>query len=952
MSNIQPIQPVKKLNSGFDRETLTEEPMSDIEKPQKKKRRPTSKTFHGCDSCRSRRIRCDLAKPGCKNCEKVKMECPGYGITLWWLSSPKFTKSGDIINSLIAFKSSNRIMDENASSANPTRRRLLEFVKWEKGTNSEPYETYEDLDRDLMILDNSEMDEMVGRLGKTKSLGPFGVFSNHNRAYHNGRVNKPLASRKRMAKNQRGQYRDKIVSGSKVVTPSSLYPTPLLQPNEGEEIGNEQLWLSNELRDDALLTAAALGGDTHLLDFMNNFTQLTQHNNYTSPHANQHVQAQSPANNHELQHMHQQPVHQVAQHLQHQQAQNRQNQSNVISNPNEFLNLLFHKNQYNTQQATNFSPVSIAATPNNGNNLNSDPLSLNNLVPPESNILIDPTNQHLYYSNYNNYFYDNPYKQNKNLEIYLHASSNNPHHKIDDDIDGDGDSHNTKMPSTIMNVVQSPLQPTLGFHLLTPNSLSVGLPTTALQIQPLTRYLLNYYVTNVADLMTVLPLTESPWKTIYFPRALMAIGELSALGKTSTAKNALLNALLAVSAFNLQSKFPKNSDTMKFYLNLGIRLRNQASLFIKKLLGSSNDTQLEIEKCLKNEKYKDVLCAVMSMISVDLVWGTMQDTGFYIKWCGKVIATKMQNKKKLSPKARILHRIFLSLKIIQDSTCLSLEDIRSDYKSIDENGYDINGENFIKQNIETKKSNINYIVNENENKDDEESNNQTNNNTTPLFINKKLINTKNHNENFATDALYGLPNSLIKLFSRTVQLIRRKIYNEKHLNQVPKNFDIDVEDLNNELINWTLDWKLFVIVNDEKNFYSPMHEVTYHHIMSFYYGLTIYFKRLVKQENPTDLQDKVKLTLSHLNSIQKLIVKENVGIIPLFWQGFIAGCEATSSELQMGYKKWGADISQYLGSYWGARQIMLEVWRRKRLSLSKDDWVGVINDWEMNLMLN
>ena len=37
----------------------------------------------------------------------------------------------------------------------------------------------------------------------------------------------------------------------------------------------------------------------------------------------------------------------------------------------------------------------------------------------------------------------------------------------------------------------------------------------------------------------------------------MALGEFTGIRKTSTAKNALLNALLAVLAFNLQSKFPK-----------------------------------------------------------------------------------------------------------------------------------------------------------------------------------------------------------------------------------------------------------------------------------------------------------------------------------------------------------------------------------------------------------
>lgn len=847
---------------SFANSVVPSQTSTESQKTPKKKRKPTSKTFFGCDACRSRRIRCDLKKPSCTRCLKAKIKCPGYGITLWWLSSPKFTKSGDIINSSIAFKSSNRIMDESSPHETLARRRLLDFVKWDT-----PYEAYDDMDRDLMILDNSETDDMVSRLGNTKLLGPFGVFSNvppvpPNRAGSGG--------------------------------PSSLYPTPLLQPKEGEDIINEQLWLANELRDDALLTAAALGGDSHLLDFMN----ITLSNSQApTPSQSQSHRVYAPA------HAPPAPINAAA----------------SASTSNEFLNLLFHKN-HATVPSINFSPVSGAATPGS-TALTTDPLNLNLAL--ESTVPIDPTNQHLYYSNYNNYFYDNAYKLNETLEIHLHAS-----------FPGDG-AQETTMPSTIMSIVQSPLLPKLGFNLQTPANSAVGLPATALQVQPLTRYLLNHYVTHVADLMTVLPLTESPWKTIYFPRALMALGELSALGKTSTAKNALLNALLAVLAFNLQSKFPKNSDSMKFYLNLGIRLRNQASLFIRQLLGSSNDHQLEIETCLKNEKYKDVLCAVMSMISVDLVWGTMQDTSFYIKWCGKVISTKMQNKRKLSTKARILHRIFSSLKIIQDLTCLQVEDIKADYKLIDERGYDINGENFLDSNTTTNNNN-----------------NGNSENTTPLFINKKLINTKNHNENFATDALYGLPNSLIKLFARTVQLLRRQIYHQNYLHTEPQHYTVDVERLGDDLSSWTCDWKLYEDVTDTQNFYSPMHEVTYHHIMSFYYGLSIYFSRIIKQESPTKLQDKVRSTLYHLNSIQKLIVKENVGIIPLFWQGFIAGCEAVGSDLQLGYKKWGADISQYLGSYWGARQIMLEVWRRKRLSLAKDDWVGVINDWEMNLMLN
>lgn len=733
-----------------------------------------SKTFTGCFTCRSRKIRCDLGKPVCLNCTKKGLKCAGYDIKLRWSDPIVFnmSKRGNTTSKQVQF---NKQEDSDFF-----HRRHIEFVDWKKVQNFQPYQTYDEMDRDLGILHNSGNDDKVNDLGNTKLLGPFGVF--HGNSDSN----------------------------------ASPVPTaPLLEDAH-------HLWLSNELRDDALLTAAALNGDA--------FDDITL-------------------------------------------------DDNILFN-NELMNLLFHKNH-----------------------------NLDNV-----NVNVDVGFDESQYSNYNRYYYNNPYASNEKLDIQLHAK---PPNNI---TVGNHDADSTQMPNSIMSVTSSPLN----FDLSSIGT--TGIPSTALQVQPLTRYLLNYYITSVADLMTVIPLTENPWKTIYFPRALMAIGELAALGKTSNAKNALLNALLAVSAFNLQSKFPKNSDSMKYYLNLGVRLRNQASSFIKQLLNPG------IEHCVSNEKYKDVLCAVMSMISVDLVWGTMQDTNFYIKWCGSVISAKMTKKKKLSSKARILHRIFLSLKLIQDSTCLDIEDIKQDFSN---SRYDVNGDKF----DETRKGKIEFII--------------SSKNTSPTFIDKKLINTNKYDENFATDALYGLPNSLILLFSETVSILKSKIYHEKSKLVLPANFNQKVSDLRTNLENWVLDWQLYDENDDTKlNFYTPMHEATYHHIQSFYHALWIYFNRFIIEVDGELVQSRVSKTLDHLNSIQNLIAKGDANIIPLFWQGFIAGCEATSASLQLGFKKWGADIAQYLGSYWGARQIMLEVWRRKRLGEAHDDWVSVIHDWEMNLMLD
>ncbi|CCG24792.1 Arg81 transcription factor [Candida orthopsilosis Co 90-125] len=911
----------KKLTPKVLREMSTPSSPSSIKQSGPKR----SKTFTGCFTCRTRKIKCDLKRPHCDKCIKAKLTCAGYDVKLRWSKPIQFVplKNGDVKGTSVKFPtyedgdgSDENELDAGIDAPEYFHRRFVEFVKWE-----EPYTTYDQMNYDLAYLQNNRVTSRLKARGDTRMKGPFGVFQGKigNRDEDESGTTQKSKKRKIMS-----DKRNDILPEEQFITSSrSSNKSSDVAMISGDAPPQDQFWLSNELKDAALVTAAAL--NTHFLDIMNNF----DNNGNVLPQSNN-------------------------------QGNNTTNDANYNLNNPDLFNLVFHN------RGQNFNTVQPQTSNSNSN------MSMSNLLNQPEN-LVDP----IYYSNFSNFFYNNPYQMNENLEIQLHAQTTS----ADDTEYVDGDhSNDSKLLASIMKIVQSPLN--VNFDLTLPTRQShVGIPLTALQVQPLTRYLLNYYVTDVADLMTVIPLTENPWKAIYFPRALMAIGELSALGKTSMAKNALLNALLAVSAFNLQSKFPKNSQPMRFYLNLGIALRNQASLFVKKLLNSKNDVQSGIEHCVTQEKYKDVLCAVMTMISVDLVWGTMQDTGLYIAWCGKVIVAKMATKKKLSPKARILHRIFSSLKLIQDSTCLNFESIKENYESSTGiGGYDVNGDKFGNEREKSKDSNkgrIDFIVNNSFSNKTSNSNSNGNSTTSPQFVNKKLINTKKNDENFATDALYGLPNSLILLFSETVELLRIRIYYTTSKKLFPSDYEGRVKTLNEKLNTWVLDWKLYKgqamdpnrkqTTEDKattpsanpdgdddlrKDFYSPMHEVTYHHIMSFYHALVIYFSRFIKDTPPTKLQTRVVKTLNHLNSIQDLIAKDEAAIIPLFWQGFIAGCEALSTDLQMGFKKWGADIAQYLGSYWGARQIMLEVWRRKSLKESRDDWVSVVQDWEMNLMLN
>lgn len=831
-----------------------------------------TKTFTGCYTCRSRKIKCDMRKPYCNNCSKSRLICRGFDVNLRWLEPLKQNafKIGEDGSHHKTFEE-----EKELSASEYFQRSRIDFVSWGRQREDRPYKTSDEIDRDLLVL--HDRTTVADLLPNTISIGPFSVFHAYRSQYHKSDRVESLDRdfrKSRRGSNSRRDHKEHSVNA--------------IDNENGTN--NDNLWLSNELMDHALLTAAALNEDMQFLDL-----------NYAFGSS----ETIEPSMNQET--------------------------TSYNENRNDFLDLVFHGS-------------------NKFSNDNGDERQLtSNVLREEHGTRFVPSLT--FYSNYNNYYYNNPYYQNDKLEIQLNVL----HSSNKQQTDSEENNERIQMPDSIMTVVENPLEPKLGFSLTatsreTAPSTPSGLPYSALQVQPLARYLLSYYNTQVADLMTVIPLTENPWKTIYFPRALMAIGELLALGKTSNAKNALLNALLAVLAFNLQSKFPRNSEPMKFYLFLGIRLRKRASLFNKMLLGGNIEPRIGIEHCVNNEKYKDVLCAIMSMISVDLVWGTMEDTNFYIKFCGQVISTKMQRKKKLSSKAGTLHRIFLSLKLIQELTGMDIETLKDEF-SKENSQVPENNHKQVKETYLQNKANGQQL-------DVERFSHPDTKNMTPQFVNSKLINSKDNDENFTTDALYGLPSSLIVLFSDIVHLVRTKLYNQELHGLLPENFSLQTLLLRNRLSHWKLDWNLFKYNQfppsdpAPSQFSSPMHKATYHHIMSFYHALIIYFHRLINETPPLMLQSHVEDTLKHLNAIQLLMDNNQAKIIPLFWQGFVAGCEAVSEELQLSFKKWGSHIAQFLGSYWGARQIMYEVWRRRSAREPWDNWLSVIRDWNMNLMLN
>lgn len=183
------------------------------------------------------------------------------------------------------------------------------------------------------------------------------------------------------------------------------------------------------------------------------------------------------------------------------------------------------------------------------------------------------------------------------------------------------------------------------------------------------RTLLDHYQTSMMGCFTPLHHEKPPWKILHLPCAISAYGELSLLGDSNNAKMTLLFAVLAMSAFNLKhlQTDPSEADNWQ---SIAESYREKAKARLKLCLREQSEEQ-------KKSKYKEVLMALTSMVTVCVVSGQMQEARCYLLDAERFIYMQSMKKPKQSRKVNMLHSIYLYLRIIEESTFTPVEDNRS-----------------------------------------------------------------------------------------------------------------------------------------------------------------------------------------------------------------------------------------------------------------------------------
>jgi arginine metabolism regulation protein II len=390
------------------------------------------------------------------------------------------------------------------------------------------------------------------------------------------------------------------------------------------------------------------------------------------------------------------------------------------------------------------------------------------------------------------------------------------------------------------------------------------------------RTLLDHYQTNMMSCFTPLHHEKPPWKVLHLPCAISAYGELSLLGDCNNAKMTLLFAVLAMSAFNLKhlQTIPTEADNWQ---SIAECYRERAKSRLKICLGEQSEQQ-------KKSKYKEVLMALTSMVTVCVVSGQMQEARCYLLDAERVIYMQSLRKEKRSRKVNMLHSIYLYLRIIEESTFVPGADSEAH-----------NGEiaNETHSDICRYPSLWSDGLKLNSNLDSQDM----------VDLETRLVKfPTDRDEPSMFEQIYGVPESLFRLISHATHLaeaVRRSRFAHPgggmshHVVQRAKIVE-------NNILQWKNPYRLLA-QRQTLIVYGPAEssdkievrtELLFDFLEAMHSALLIYFYRRVRDLNAIALQHFVAKTIHHLLEHERKKIKYGDTSAYVAWPGFIAACEA------------------------------------------------------------
>ncbi|RMJ07667.1 hypothetical protein CDV36_012738 [Fusarium kuroshium] len=323
------------------------------------------------------------------------------------------------------------------------------------------------------------------------------------------------------------------------------------------------------------------------------------------------------------------------------------------------------------------------------------------------------------------------------------------------------------------------------------------------------------------------------------------------------------------------------------------------------------------------------------MITINVMSGDTDTCSVHLDGAEQLINHMSIRKFKFSRKARALHRIYLYLRVLYESTATRTRTGAASRFSPSLSSHRAMGPH------PTSLPQRLFL----ESEDSPSS-------MMPMEI-SSTITQEPVTEMAAYECIYGIPQSLLLLLKDAIEIIDMVDIERKKTDSATLSESLGslCDKLENEILDWPLEERLAWCQEANKGMSA---EIIHHQTRAFHNALIIYFSQNVRLLGYRYLRQYVHTILDSIEAIEKIKAETKILAAPLFWPAFIGATEAFEPSLQERFKQWYNNVSVYgIEAVRTGIQVVHEVWRRgpatnKRV---KSSWRSIVESNGDSLML-
>lgn len=204
------------------------------------------------------------------------------------------------------------------------------------------------------------------------------------------------------------------------------------------------------------------------------------------------------------------------------------------------------------------------------------------------------------------------------------------------------------------------------------------------------------------------------------------------------------------------------------------------------------------------------------------------------------------------------------------------------------------------------------------------------------------------------ECIYGVPQNLLVLLSRTSGLVREvtSFRKEKGSVALPIDLSTHCDDLEQIIMDWPIKFELERCCIDGMGASSDIiRQTTY----AFHNALIIYFAQHIRLLSYRYLQSYAESVLESIETIEKIKAEYRILAAPLYWPAFIAATETFNENLQNRFRSWYKQVEVYrIEAPRAGTSVLSEVWARGPATgneLTTSRWRSVVEETGCHLML-